>query len=431
MPENSVVITGLGVVSPNGNNVPEFEQALRRGISGIRAIPELADLKFGCRIGGAPQGFGAALEDRLSPGSIAGLTETMRYAVAAAMEAWADAGFDLPDDATRESAEALWDTGAVIGTGVSDMETIVGRVVPMITNGKVRRMGSRVVEQVMASSVSARICGLLGLGNQVTSNSSACSTGTEAIAEAVWRIRSGRARCMLAGGAEGSSPFSWGGFDAMRVLATRFNDAPEQGSRPMSATACGFVPGSGAGLMLLEERESALKRGARIYAEVAGVHVNAGGQCGGGTMTAPNPDGVRRCIREAIRDAGMTPAHMDAINGHLTATFADPHEIRNWSAALGREADDFPWISSTKSMIGHCLGAAGAIETIAAVLQLSGGFLHPSLNCEDVHPDIAAYADSIVHCTMDFPELSTMAKASFGFGDVNSCLILKKWNPNP
>ena len=144
-------------------------------------------------------------------------------------------------------------------------------------------------------------------------------------------------------------------------------------------------------------------------------------------MTAPNPDGVRRCIGDAIRDAGILPEAVDGICGHLTATFADPHEVKNWSAALNRGPDTFPLINSTKSMIGHCLGAAGAIETVAVVLELSKGFMHPSINCEDVHPEIKSFEQAIVRTCLELPELNVMAKASFGFGDVNSCLIIRKW----
>ncbi|KPA12092.1 beta-ketoacyl-ACP synthase, partial [Candidatus Magnetomorum sp. HK-1] len=233
---------------------------------------------------------------------------------------------------------------------------------------------------------------------------------------------------MLAGGVEGSSPYIWAGFDSMRVLSTKFNDRPTEGSRPMSASACGFVPGSGAGVLLLENLDTALERGARIYAEIIGAQTNCGGQRAGGSMTAPNPHGVQRCIRQAIFDAGISPDDIDAINGHLTATYADPYEIKNWSEALERGPDNFPYINSTKSMIGHCLGATGAIETIAAVLEMEGRFLHPSLNCEDIHPDIEPFVDKVVQKLKENIDLNIIAKASFGFGDVNSCLIIKKWN---
>ena len=271
------------------------------------------------------------------------------------------------------------------------------------------------------------MAGLLALGNQVTSNSSACSTGTEAIFDSVMRIRTGLAKRMLAGGSEGSSPYVWSGFDSMRVLSRKFNDQPEAASRPMSASASGFIPGSGAGVLMLEDLESARQRGARIYAEVLGGAVNCGGHRGGGTMTAPNPEGVQRCIRSAISDAGITSQQIDAISGHLTATFSDPGEVKSWFLALEREIDDFPYINAAKSMIGHCLGATGAIESIAVVLQLYKGFLHPSINCEDVHQEIADFTEKIPRTLMEYPDLKVIIKAGFGFGDVNSCLVFKKW----
>jgi 3-oxoacyl-(acyl-carrier-protein) synthase len=178
---------------------------------------------------------------------------------------------------------------------------------------------------------------------------------------------------------------------------------------------------------VLESLASALARGARIRAEVLGVAVNCGGQRGGGSMTAPNPSGVVRCIQAALADAALDPARVDAISGHLTATGADPKEVASWSRALGRGPERFPVITSTKSLIGHALGAAGAIESVAAVLMLEGGFVHASKNCEDVHPEIAPFAASIPHETRELPGLSVMMKAGFGFGDVNAALALGRF----
>jgi 3-oxoacyl-(acyl-carrier-protein) synthase len=172
-----------------------------------------------------------------------------------------------------------------------------------------------------------------------------------------------------------------------------------------------------------------LARGARIHAEVLGAAVNCGGHRGGGSMTAPNPEGIRRCIGAAIRDADVTPDEIDVINGHLTATGADPREVAAWADALERPPTRFPWITSTKSMIGHALGAAGALESVASVLMLTGGFVHPSLNCEDVHPEIQPYAASIPHEARPAPHLRTVIKAGFGFGDVNACVLFRKWSP--
>lgn len=423
MNKRRVVVTGIGVVAPNAVGLEEFRTALREGRSGIRFIPELAELNFGCRIGGVPQNFTEMRKGYFDKEKLLSINDNIGYSSVAAVDAWRDAGFTLPDDNGRVD----WDTGAILGCGIGGMDTIAGQVVPMVSQGKVRRMGSRIVEQVMNSGTSARVGGLLALGNQVTSNSSACSTSSEAVVEGLQRIRSGSAKRMLVGGSEGASPYIWAGFDAMRVIARKFNDRPEEGSRPMSASANGFVPGAGAGVLVLEELETALARGARIYCEVIGGTVNCGGQRNGGSMTAPNPEGVVRCVRQAIADAGIDAHEIDAINGHLTATFADPSEIRNWSEALNRGPEEFPFVNATKSMVGHCLGAAGGIECAAVALQLEGGFLHPSINCEDVHPELEPYAHRIVRNTMDVPDLKIIAKSSFGFGDVNSCILFKAW----
>lgn len=419
-----VVITGMGVVAPNGHGLEAFEKALREGISGIRHVPVLAKLNFACQVGGVPQDFDAIRNRYFDPEKLMSLNENIGYAAVAGIDAWTDAGFAVPD---AEDDRVDWETGVIAGSGIGGMDTIAEHLVPMVNGGSVRRMGSRMVEQVMNSGTSAQIGGLLALGNQVTSNSSACSTGNEAVIDAMWRIREGLATRMLAGGSEGASPYIWAGFDAMRVINRKSNDRPEQASRPMSASAAGFVPGAGGAILMLEELESALSRGVRIYAEILGGMVNCGGHRMGGSITAPNPEGVKRCIQGAVADAGITAAQIDAINGHLTATFADPMEVKNWSAALGRGPENFPWINATKSMVGHCLGAAGAIECVAAVLQLYRGFIHPSLNCEDLHPEIVPFAKSVPHRAVECTDLKVIAKAGFGFGDVNSCLIFKKW----
>ncbi|MGA9111528.1 MAG: beta-ketoacyl-[acyl-carrier-protein] synthase family protein [Smithella sp.] len=422
-----VVVTGMGVAAPNAHGLDNFEQALREGRSGIRFIPELEELKFGCQIAGAPENFDDIRKRYFDHEKLMSINDNIGYASVCAVDAWIDAGLGTPDS---NDNTVDWDTGVIAGSGIGGMDTIAQTVVPMINEGRVRRMGSSVVEQVMSSGSSARISGLLGAGNQVTSNSAACSTGNEAIIDALWRIRMGLAKRMVAGGSEGATPYIWGGFDAMRVLCRKFNDNPAAGSRPMSATACGFVPGSGGAMLVLEELETAQARGARIYAEIIGGYVNCGGQRMGGSMTAPNPEGVKRCIRGAVADAGINPAEVDAVNGHLTATYADPIEVSNWAEALERMPRNFPYIQSTKSLIGHCLGAAGAIESVAVVLQLYKGFLHPSVNCEDVHPDIEKFAHKISRKCLEFPELKIFAKAGFGFGDVNSCIVFKKWENN-
>jgi 3-oxoacyl-(acyl-carrier-protein) synthase len=420
---NRVVITGLGIVAPNGLGLSAYESALRAGRSGIRYVEKLEELKFGCRVAGVPEGAEAAAQDKFSAEALLAMNSSITYAALAGVECWEDAGLTLP---TETGGEVDWDTGAIVGTGIGGLDTVGAVLVPRTDAGKVRRLGSTMVEQVMASGVSARLSRFLALGGQVTTNSSACTTGAEAVVDAYFKIKDGRSKRMIAGGAEGSSHYIWAGFDAMRVLDRGHNDAPERASRPMSASAGGFVPGSGAGLLMLESLDSARDRGARIYAEVLGGQVNCGGQRDGGSMTAPNPTGVQRCVRAALMDANIGPDEVDVINGHLTATMADPQELANWSRALERPPSRFPLINSTKSLIGHGLGAAGGMELVASTLQLSKGFVHPSLNCEDLHPELSDYSDCIPQTTVE-KDLQVLAKASFGFGDVNACVLLRRW----
>ena len=419
--KHRVVITGMGVVAPNGHGLATFEAALRAGKSGIKFYPKLQELKFGCQVGGIPEISEETIKSYFSNDLLLAMNSSMIYAGIAAIDCWKDAGFALPGDT---EADIDWDTGAIIGTGIGGVDTLGELVVPNVNNGSVRRIGSTAVEQTMASAVSARVGGILALGGQVYTNSSACTTGTEALINAYFSIREGRAKRILAGGAEGSSHYIWGTFDAMRVLGRGFNDQPEKASRPLSASTGGFIPGSGAGILMIESLESAKARGAKIYCEIIGGHVNSGGQRGKGSMTAPNPTGVRRCIQAALADAGIPGSAIDAVNGHLTGTMADPYEVENWKVALGVEPSKLPYINATKGMIGHALGAAGGIECVATVLQLSKGFLHGSVNCEDLHPDLVPYADRIVRKTVD-KKINVMAKASFGFGDVNGCVLFK------
>jgi len=294
-----------------------------------------------------------------------------------------------------------------------------------------RKLGSRVVEQIMNSGITAYISGRLGLGNMVISNSAACATGTQAIVMGYEYIKNGAAKRMVVGSSEYVDPYIFGAFDSMRVLSRKFNDQPESASRPMSVTGGGFVPGSGAGALILEDLEFAQARNAVIHAEIIGACNNSGGQRNGGTMTAPNPEGVTRCIREAMDGANISGQSIDLISGHLTATLADKVEIQNWVHALERSADDFPMVNSLKSMIGHCLSAAGSIETVAAVLQIMHQFVHPNINLEDPSPEITTLVGANnLPTTMQRREINIVAKANFGFGDVNSCLIISKYKNN-
>jgi 3-oxoacyl-(acyl-carrier-protein) synthase len=421
--KNRVVITGLGVVAPNGVGLENFTKAIQTGTSGIQFHQALKDKGFSCCIGGIPAISEGKIAAYLTPLQLRGFNSTsILYGCMAGIDAWKDAGF-LVD----ETSELDSDSGIIFGTGNSGIEKL-REAIYKIDENQVKKLGSTSVVQTMSSGISAYLGGILGLGNQVTTNSSACTTGTEALLMGFERIQNGKAKRMLVGSSSDSSLYTWGGFDAMRVMTYKHNDFPEKGSRPMSETASGFVPGSGAGALVLESLESALERKATIYAEVLGGNINAGGQRNGGSLTAPNASAVQKCIVDALKDSGISSEEIDAINGHLTATSKDDLEIENWTKALQRNGANFPFINSLKSMIGHCLAASGAIESVAAVLQIKHQFLFPNINCEDVHPAISAMISTDkIPTKMISKNLHIVAKSSFGFGDVNACVIFKKY----
>jgi 3-oxoacyl-[acyl-carrier-protein] synthase-1 len=418
-----VVITGLGVVAPNGVGLSGFQDAIIAGRSGIEYFEELKELNFSCCIGGTPFVSEDLKLQYLTALQLRNFSSNgIMYGCIAGVDAWRDAGLVFSD------AEAQWDSACIFGTGVSSVQKMADAS-NLIDQGEIRRLGSNTASQTMASGVSAYLNNIIGFGNQVTTNSSACTTGTESILMGYDRIVAGYASKVLVGSCSDDGKYIWGAFDAMKVMSYKYNDNPKEGSRPMSASASGFVPGSGAGAMVLESLESALARGAKIYAEVMGGHVNSGGQRGGGTMTAPNPVAIQKCITSAIQNAGISAKDIDVINGHLTATMKDPEEVENWSKALGRQGEYFPYIHSLKSMVGHCIGAAGSIESVAAVLGLYDDFIFPSINCEGLHPEIEkiVHQDRIPRTAIQKAGTKIVAKSSFGFGDVNCCIIYKKY----
>jgi len=419
-----VVITGLGIVAPNGVGLDAFTHAIKNGISGIKHNSELERLQFSCQISGTPEISEVLKRDYFTELELRNFNSTgILYGVIAGIEAWKDAGLQIEQNENPD-----WDSGTIFGTGTSGIEKFRESIYK-IDDFQTRKLGSTAVAQTMNSGVSAYLAGKLGLGNQVTTNSSACTTGTESIILAYERIKSGQAKRMLSGSTSDSGPYIWGGFDAMKVCTYKHNNSPESGSRPMSESASGFVPGSGAGALVLEDLESALLRGAKIYGEILGGNVNSGGQCGTGTMTAPNPIAVQKCISKAIEISGISANAIDAINGHLTATSKDSLEIQNLSTALNRKGSEFPYINSLKSMIGHCLAGAGSIESVATVLQLKEGFVFPNTNCSDLNPKITEIIDqSCIPQKLIEKDLNIIIKASFGFGDVNGCVVFKKYD---
>ncbi|MFI5361203.1 MAG: beta-ketoacyl-[acyl-carrier-protein] synthase family protein [Elusimicrobiota bacterium] len=429
-----IVVTGIGAVAPNGLGVDAYRAALQAGKSGIAHHEELKALNFACQIGGKPPVGPDEAEALISGADLAKLNEAMVYATMAAVEAARMSGVAVDLKKGYADTPVDWETGAIIGCGIGGMDTMFDELAPVMAEAAdaepgmgCRPMGTDIVPKIMESSVSVAIGKFLGLGGQTTTNSSACNTGTEAIFEAYKHMQLGYCESMYAGGAEGTHAGTWSGFDAMRdVLCSKFNDMPEKGAQPMGAGACGFVPAGGAGVVRLETLEHARKRGARILVELVSAFCNSGGQRDGGTMTFPNPDGVARCIRQVLKDSGVEPKNISLINGHLTSTGADPREVGSWIKALELPIDMFPLIQSTKSMIGHTLGAAGALESVAAIDQIVNSYVHPSINCEAVHPQIPIRA-SIPHRMIE-KELEYVIKASFGFGDVNGCLLFKRWD---
>ncbi len=423
MTKRRVVVTGLGVVAPNAVGVPDFLNALQQGKSGLSFEPEYERLKFNCQVTGRPDFVWDELLNCIPEITFHGLRSWgIGYGISAAVEAWLDAGLPL------ETEQPRWETGCVFGTSTSDSD-LMRAVFNKVDALEAKKLGSRVVEQIMNSGVTSYITGRLGLAGKVLTNSAACATGSQSILMGYEYITHGMADRMLVGSSEHVDTYIFASFDSMRVLARKFNKTPQAASRPMSQSAGGFIPSSGAGALILEDLDTALARGAKIYAELKGGAFNSGGQRLGGSMTAPNPEGVIRCIREALEIAETQPTDIDLISGHLTATGGDAMEIQNWSLALDRKGSNFPLVNSVKSMIGHCLSAAGAIESVAVALQIQHQFIHPNINLEDPNPEITKRIDiDRMPTSLQQRPVNIIAKANFGFGDVNTCMIFSKYN---
>lgn len=420
-----VVITGLGVVSPNGTGLEEFEKAIREGKSGITFDEVMHERNSNCHISGRPTIDEAKVKKLLPAGLYNKLdNRAMKYACLAGAEAWQDAGLEF----VGQDESPDYDSGLIFGVGALAMGEFIRDKIEIGYEFGPRKIGSRLVEQTMNSGAMTYLNKILGLGNLVTSNSNACSTGTEAAILGYERIMAGKAKRMLCGSTESEGWIIWGAFDGMRILCTKFNDDPERGSRPMAEDAAGLVPAAGAGAFLLEDLDTALERGAPIYGEIVAAQVTNGGLRNGGSITAANPEATTIAIQRSIEEAGITGEEIDLICGHLTSTIGDVREIASWKSALGLSKENFPTINTLKSMIGHCLGASGAIEMVAAMIQLKKQFIHPNINIESLHPEIVsligreAVTDRLIE-----QDLTYIIKANLGFGDSNSCLIFKKW----
>lgn len=412
------------MVAPNGINKKAFTEALLQGKSGIKKWSALEAINFKSQIGGKPE-ISQEYKSEHLPDFIAQkvINNAIIYACLSGLEAWKDAQLAVSPGSYDKK------TGMIFGSGALSMDDFIEKKIYPIDEGNHRKLGSRSVPETMSSGGAAYLNSVLGLKGRILSNSSACITGSEAVLQGFEMIQSGKMERMLCGSTEGDGRYIWGGFDAMRVLCSDSNDNPEKGSRPMSGTSSGFVPSGGSGALVLESLEAAQARGAYIYAEILGGEANSGGQINGGSMTAQNPDAVVDCIRTAMENAGIAASDIDLISGHLTSTKGDPAEIRNWFTALELSREDFPYINTPKSMIGHCVAGAGSIELVAATLQLSEGFIHPNLNLDTVHPEIEKLisTEKIPQKSIK-KEINIVIKSNFGFGDLNCCMVLKKWN---
>ncbi|HOM36659.1 MAG TPA: beta-ketoacyl-[acyl-carrier-protein] synthase family protein [Bacteroidales bacterium] len=419
---NKVVITGMGVIAPGATGLKEFHNLLYHSTSGIKKIDELVELNFRCKIGGICSLNIDELRNKYPILNIPIISRSTFLLVQATEEALNNSGFNIGSEILEKLNPDI-----IIGSTTGAIDVWHDKVIPYVDKGKHLKLGSYAFEQVIFSSPSAILSGIIGTKGRVISNSLACASSTEAIAEAFFRIKNGDNKIIIAGGYEPYSKYYWSTMDAMKIITPNHNDKPTKASRPMSASSHGFVPAEGAGILILEELEHAQKRGANILAEIISSHVNSGGQRNGGSMTASNYEKLKNCIEITIKKSNISPKEIKYISGHLTGTKADSLEIKAWKEALNLNKQNFPYINSTKSLIGHTMGACGAIEIVACIIQMRNKFIHASINCEDLHPEIekTISKNSIPFKRIDNVDIDYTIKANFGFGDVNACLLLK------
>jgi 3-oxoacyl-[acyl-carrier-protein] synthase II len=407
-----IVVTGLGVISPLGNDVDTFWRRLVAGESGVGEITRFDHSDQRVHIAGEVKGFQP--EEYIDKRKVRRLDLFSRYAVAAAKCADADAEFDIHPEAER--------VGAVMGSGVGGLQTLQSEIEKLIAKGP-ERTNPLLVPMMIPNMGAAHVSLELGTKGPLSATCTACAAGSDAIGYAARVIRRGDADVMFAGGSEAPiSAVGVAGFAAARALSTR-NDDPAQASRPFDAGRDGFVMGEGAGCLVLESLEHATARGAHIYAEFAGSGMSSDAF----HMTLPDESGESqaRAIRMALREAGLQPADIDYINAHGTATEpGDIAETRAIKTALGEHARRVA-ISSNKSMIGHCLGASGAIEAVATVLTIVNSLLPPTINL--TQPDAECDLD-YVPLESRFQHVDVAASNSFGFGGHNVTLVFRRFD---
>jgi 3-oxoacyl-[acyl-carrier-protein] synthase II len=409
MSRRRVVVTGLGVVSPVGNDVASAWDALVSGTSGIAPVSRFDASAFSCRFAGEVKGFD--IEQYLPAKEARHMDTFIHYGLAAGLQAWKDSGLEV----TEANAERL---GVVVGSGIGGLPMIEATHAELTSRGP-RRISPFFVPASIINMISGHLSIRLGLKGPSLAVVTACTTGLHCIGEAGRMIEYGDADVMIAGGAESTvSPLGLGGFAAARALSQR-NDDPATASRPWDKDRDGFVLGEGAGVMVLEEYEHARARGARIYAELSGYGMSSDAY----HMTAPNMDGPRRCMLNALRNAGLDPSDVQYLNAHGTSTpLGDKNETDAIKAAFGDAARSLV-VNSTKSMTGHLLGGAGGLESVITVLAIHHQVSPPTINIFNQDPECDL--DYCANTARDM-KIDVAVKNNFGFGGTNGTLVFKR-----
>ena len=414
MSKRRVVVTGLGMISPVGNTVQESWQNLVAGKSGISQIDHFDTTDYPSKIAGLVKGFDPEAFD-INRKDTRKMDLFIQYGIAAGLMAYKDSGLEVtPENAVR--------VGCAIGSGIGGLGLIEQNVETLIKSGP-RRVSPFFVPSTIINMVSGHLSIRIGARGPNLATVTACSSGTHAIGMSCRLIQYGDADVMFCGGAEkASTPMGISGFCALKALSTR-NDEPEKASRPWDNARDGFVLGDGAGVMVLEELEHAKVRKAHIYAELTGFGMSSDAH----HMTAPpdNGEGAALAMANAIRDGGITPADVSYVNAHGTSThLGDLAEIRGVRSVFG-DAINNVRISSTKSMTGHLLGAAGAIEAVISALAVQDQICPPTINLDDPDPEVAGL--NLVPHVAQKADVRYALSNSFGFGGTNGSLLFKRY----
>jgi len=413
MKGSRVVITGMGVVSVIGTGLEAYWEGLKAGKSGIRRITQFDASNFPCQIAGEVPDF--AVENYMDRKEARRVPRSAQFGLAAAKLAVADAGLPTPLPEPERS-------GVSFGTAIGGLDR-ADEGIRVIREQGYDRMNPFIVPTSLVNTSAFLVSQTFQALGPTTTIGTACATGTQAVGEGLEMIRRGAADVVIAGGTEGLiADFAVGGFCAMRALPTNFNDNPEKASRPFDKDREGFIYSEGAAVLVLESLEHALARGARIYAEVAGQASSSDGY----HFAQPDPEaaGPARAMRWALADAGLTPAEVDYINAHGTSTpLNDLTETRAIKAVFGEHAYKVA-ISSIKSMLGHAMGASGALEAIACAMVIREGIIPPTINYTTPDPELDL---DYVPNTARKAEVKVALSNSFGLGGQNACIVLKKY----